>query len=205
MMRTSPKRLALAAALTMFTGCGALPTAPLDTNRAALPAPTARPRASTMPIDDPAPADHAAPPSTPLVVLPDGIGSGLNERAALLAADVGGTLRNGRWRIEVPAGAVTGTARYSVAVSGAKAGVVELGIAPEEMNHFAVPVRLVADCRGVPPKQLATWFISWYDPDTNTWVRVPGSAVDAKKKTVSAPLAHFSTYCVGPEAGRSGW
>jgi hypothetical protein len=185
--------------LFLFAGCGAMPTSPVNQRSA----PTREVQSATMPIDDPAPPE-ASLPDAPAA---SGIlaGDELIERAAMLPAALGGTVRNGRWRIEVPAGAVSATARFTVAVPSAKSGAVELGIEPAEMNRFATPVRLVADCHGVPPKKLAGWFISWYDPSTGAWVRVPGSVVDLRKKTVSAPLAHFSTYAVGPAEGKSGW
>ena len=191
---------------TALAGCGALPTAPLDESAARLPANGALEASSrTMPIDEP-PAPGVVTLSPDPSALPILLSSGaLIERSSVLPAALGGAVTNGRWRIEVPSGAVDGTARFAIRVPSAKSGACDLAIEPAEMNHFAVPVTLVADCHGTAPKQLAGWFISWYDPSTGTWVRVPGSTVDLKRKTVSAPLSHFSIYCVGPAAGRSGW
>ena len=191
---------------TALAGCGALPTAPLDESATRLPANSSlesSPR--TMPIDEP-PNPGLVTLSPDPTALPLLLSSGaLIERSAVLPASLGGTVTNGRWRIQVPSGAVDSTARFVIGVPSAKSGACDLAIEPAEMNHFEVPVTLVADCHGAAPKQLAGWFISWYDPSTGTWVRVPGSTVDLKRKTVSAPLAHFSIYCVGPAAGRSGW
>jgi hypothetical protein len=200
---------AMTAALLFFAGCGDMPSAPmLDDSSARVNANGAAPQAQTMPID--APVDPSSGGSggtvTPPPVIPGSSGStALVEQGSDLLPALGGSVRNGRWKITVPKNAVAETAHFSVATAATKSATCELGIVPAEMNHFDVPVTLVADCRGVNKKQLATWAIWWWNPDANTWARVPGSVVDTKRKTVSAPLSHFSTYAVGPEEGKSGW
>lgn len=42
-------------------------------------------------------------------------------------------------------------------------------------------------------------------PATKAWGPVEGSTVDLAKRTVSAPLQHFSAYAVGPKGGKAGW
>ena len=197
---------ALAAALLCFAGCGAMPSAPMLDDSARIDRTGATPQA-VMPVDapaDPGANGGGATVPDPLFVPADG-NAALVERANDLTSDVGGAVKNGRWQVIVSRGAFDGSARVSVATPSSRSWACELGIAPAEKNHFDAPVMLVADCHNVPPKQLASWFISWWNPDTKTWVRVPGSVVDLKKKTVSAPLAHFSVYMVGPTEGRSGW
>jgi hypothetical protein len=201
-MRTT----ALLLTLACLAGCGPMPNAPvLDDSAARVQANGVGTQAMVVPID---PADTPGGPTVtpPPSALPAAFGgSALIEQTQTLSDNLGGTVRNGRWQVVVPRGAVTATASFSIATPTVRSGVCDLGIAPAELNHFTVPVTLVADCHNVAPKRLASWFISWFDPATGTWVRVPGSVVDLKKKTVSAPLAHFSIYCVGPEAGKSGW
>jgi hypothetical protein len=97
---------------------------------------------------------------------------------------------------------------------------VELGIAPDSLNHFAAPVLLslkTTDAQ-VLPDSLA---IYWYDPSASKWVDMPTeknltSATDclysigsgsgsgplsSNDSGVSAPLTHFSKY----SAGKAGW
>jgi hypothetical protein len=125
-----------------------------------------------------------------------------NARSAQMTSTAGGTVSNGRWKVVVPGGAFDGTAVVSLSTPDPKAWSCDLDILPADKNHFDVPVMLVADCHTVPPRMLAKWAILEYDPDSMTWVRVEGSVVDLKKKTVSAPLVHFSAYRVGaPDRG----
>jgi len=200
---------ALVAALACFAGCGSMPSAPvLDDSSARVAANgTQTQQAMTMPIDDPTLPEGpgAVIDPTPEDELPPVGGGGTQNQGTMLTEALGGTVRSGRWRVEVPPGAVVGSARVSVLPNSAHAGIVNLGIFPSEKNYFATPVRLVVDCRTVPTSRLRSWFISWYNPATATWVPVPGLVVDTKKKTISVPLSHFSMYCVGPAAGQSGW
>jgi hypothetical protein len=201
---TAMRMAALTAALFCLAGCGSMPSAPmLDSAR--VDRTGAAPQA-VMPVD--APADPGAQGGGGTVydpLVPAFGGAALVEQTSDLSSDNGGAVVNGRWQVVVPAGAFEGSARISVATPAAKSWAVGLGITPVEKNHFDRPVLLVVDCHGVAPKRLSTWFISWWNPDTKTWVPVAGSVVDMKKKTVSAPLSHFSVYAVGPTAGKSGW
>ena len=201
---------ALVAALACFAGCGSLPTGPvLDDSSARVATNGAEThQAMTLPIDEPAPSEGGPAQINPMPedeLPPVGGGGGTQNQGTTLTEALGGTVRSGRWRVEVPPGAVVGSARVSVVPNGARPGIVNLGIFPSEKNYFATPVRLVVDCRTVPTSRLRSWFISWYNPATATWVPVPGLVVDTRKKTISVPLSHFSMYCVGPEAGQSGW
>ena len=121
-----------------------------------------------------------------------------------VVGDVGGTVSNGRWRVDVPAGAIDGNATVSVGVVSTASQAVQLDILPLDKNHFATPVRVTCDCSGISSILLKTYVINWYNPATRTWVPVAGSTVDLTNKTVSAPLEHFSAYSCGP-AGKAGW
>ena len=123
-----------------------------------------------------------------------------------IVGDVGGTLTNGRWRVVVPPGAISGNAQISLGVLSNLSPSCQLGITPADKNHFSKPVILTADCSSVPSDVLRSYAIFWYNPATATWVPVAGSTVDLTKKTVSAPLQHFSAYAVGPcVGGKAGW
>jgi hypothetical protein len=189
------------------TGCGALPTAPGQ--GVALAPPSSRSAGlSTLPAEDPPSGGGVEPQpvADPLEVLRSAPGAGaMTVRERNVPNHGFASVKNGRWKIEVPIGAINGRAQVSVTVPGEASPACELGISPAEKNHFAVPVILVADCKDVPRERLATYVISWYDPATGTWVPVPGSSVDLKKRTVTAPLLHFSVYSVGPAGGKSGW
>jgi hypothetical protein len=201
----NPMRLiALVATLACLAGCGQMPNAPiLDDSTARIETNGATPQARTLTIDDPtlpgAPAVQPEP--TPDPELPPQGGGSTQQQGTQLTESLGGTVRSGRWRVEVPPGAFTGTARVSV-TPNSRGGVCALEIYPAEKNYFATPVRLVVDCHNVPPRQLAKWFISWYNPGTGTWVRVAGSVVDTKKKTVSAsPTSRLHGRARGGQAG----
>jgi hypothetical protein len=200
---------ALAATLTFFAGCGSMPSAPVLDDSSARVANNGvqAQQAYTLPSDDQTLPDGGSAPMidpAPEDELPLG-GGGTQNQGTMLTEALGGTVRNGRWRVEVPPGAVVGSARVSVTPNSSRAGIVSLGIFPSEKNYFATPVRLVVDCRTVPTSKLRGWFISWYNPATGIWTRVPGSTVDSRRKIVSAPLSHFSLYCVGANPGRSGF
>ena len=122
-----------------------------------------------------------------------------------IVGSLGGWLTNGRWRIDVPAGAIDGTATVGVGVASSTSQSCQLEITPADKNHFLKPVMLTVDCSSVPSDQLKTYVIYWFNPATSTWVAVSGSTVDLTRKTVSAPLQHFSGYSVGPSGGKAGW
>lgn len=164
----------------------------------------------------------AQPPSQPLVdpeaataevaVTHDGVLSGVTDlleglivRTLNLVGSVGGSLTNGRWKVVIPAGAVSGSAQVGIGVSSAISSSCQLEIYPADKNSFAKPVTLTFDCSSVPLSELKTWTIFWYNPATRAWEPVAGSKVDLTKKTVSAPLFHFSSYAAGPRGGKAGW
>jgi hypothetical protein len=193
-----------------LTGCGSMSTSPLtDMNQDMAGGATMDGAgASTMPSDDgpeiEAPPNVAptAQPSTLQVLAPftPGTSSGMNENNSDVQASKGGTLKNGRWTLDIPKNALAGDAQITFGVPSASSWGCELQISPADLNHFAAPVQLTVDCNGVSKKKLALYAIFCYDAVHQTWLRVPGSKVDTKKKTVTAPLSHFSIYCVKPSA-----
>jgi hypothetical protein len=117
----------------------------------------------------------------------------------------GGSVENGRWRVDIPAKAFGGNATVVLGVEHLNSPQCQLGIAPGSKNDFKVPVTLTVDCASFPSGKLQRCILYWYDPVTAMWCPVPGSSVDLMAKTVSAPLSHFSKYSVGPKGRRSGW
>jgi len=185
-------------------GCGQMTTAP-NTQSATQPNQAASASLATTPADGATvTATSSSSTLTPIVSIV-GILNGLLVRTLNLIGAIGGTLTNGRWTVAVPSGAVDGTAKISIGVSSLSSSECELEILPLSSNHFATPVTLTVDCRAVPARDLAGYTIFWFDPATNKWVPVQGAKVDLVAKTVSAPLAHFSRYSVGPADGKAGW
>lgn len=119
---------------------------------------------------------------------------------------VGGSLQCGRWTVIVPPRAYLGSATIMMAIPNPRVMQCSLDISPARCNAFLVPVRLVADCKdGSAASQDLT--LSVFNPLTGLWSPVPGSTTDANLN-VSAPLQHFSTYCVGhpaPAESKAGW
>lgn len=194
----------LVAMVTGLAGCGAMTTAPIS-----------NPSSSTVTVD-PAPSGTTTVNSTGSIStstngLLGAVGSlfgtviGLVVRVVNVVGSLGGSLTNGRWRVDIPANAIDGTASVGLGVRSSTSADCQLEIAPVTKNHFSVPVRLTADCRSVPNSALAGYVIFWFDPATGKWVPVAGSKVDLVNKTVSAPLLHFSKYSVGPADGKAGW
>jgi len=174
----------------VITGCGRLPTSPAPT-------------ATQESIASARTAESAG--------LISGVGSllggvvNLLVRTLQLVGSLGGSLTNGRWKVVIPAGAVQGNGTVALGVPTTTSPDCQLEIYPSTLNHFDKSVTLIADCRNVSLDQLRNYTIYWFNPTTQQWVPVPGSTVNLTTKTVSAPLAHFSQYCVGPQGGRAGW
>jgi len=162
---------------------------------------------STAPVSPPQVASEVSGQSAQSAQpagLIDGLLGGLLRlvfRVLNIVGSIGGSLSNGRWRVDVPAGAFDGTATVKIGVASSSSADCQLEIWPADKNHFSTPVRLTANCSGISSDQLKDYIIFWFDPASRTWVPVEGSTVDLNRKTVSAPLQHFSTYKVG----KAGW
>ena len=179
--------LALALAVGLVVGCGQMPTAPNVTAQAA--------------------ASSAQQGAEADGLIGSLIGGLLNlvVKVLNLVGSIGGSLSNGRWRVDIPAGAVNGNGTVTLATASSSSPDCQLGISPSSLNGFSQPVTLTADCSGVSSAVLSTYVIYWYNPNTKVWVEVAGSKVDLNRKVVTAPLQHFSRYAVGPSGGRAGW
>src|SRR5262249_33094077 len=122
-----------------------------------------------------------------------------------LVGSIGGSLLNGRWKVVIPAGALSGDATVSLGGSSNTSSSCQSEISPADKNHFTTPATLTADCHDISSSQLANMGIFWMNPSTGQWVLVSGSKVDLTSKTISAPLQHFSIYSVRSTDGRAGW
>jgi hypothetical protein len=192
---SSPRRtiasLALILVMSFVGGCGTAPTAPLVAQQAPV----------TMTLDGSADSNGLIGSIVGIV----GDLVRLVVRVLNLDGSRGGSISNGRWRVDIPANAVDGTAVVTMGVPSQTSPGVALEITPASKNHFATPARLSAKCDGVSDRELRTYVIHWYNPDTRTWVPVEGSTVDLTTRTVNAPLQHFSKYSVAPLGGKAGW
>jgi len=174
-----------ALAVTVF-GCGKLATAP-------------------NPVQTSVTATASSPAQSEGLL--SGVGSILNSMVGLivrtlnLVGSLGGSLSNGRWRVDVPAGAVDGSATIALGVASTTSSDCKLEIWPSDKNHFSVAATLTVDCANVASDQLSNYAIFWLDPSTQQWVEVSGSKVNLTNKTVSVSILHFSEYSARPRAG----
>ena len=215
---------ALAAAtllLALLTGCGTSPVAP-DPGSIG-----------------PGGGDPAPPPTGPevLVINPDGTVSYTRPPAdtsgaataaapgveALPAGDrklstsllmdgaVGGKLRCGHFVLLVPAGAFDSIGTVTMSMADSTVMIVELSIAPAELNGFQKPIDLAITTTdvSVSPDSLQLYY---YNPEFKEWQSLTcDTAVEDDPRLVEdvqtvtrgllTPLQHFSKY----SAGKAGW
>lgn len=184
-----------AIAVMIVAGCSSLPTQPTGAasgSRAANPA-----------LLGLSPGDNTSTsPSTAPAGPTAGVVSATSSKT--INGLLGGTIAAGDFTVIVPPGAFLGTATITVNQPDVTKLQVNLGISPASMNHFLLPVLLVANASSMNPQLLSVAFISWYNPATGQWVPVAGSNVSLLNLTVSAPLFHFSTYRVDTQS-KAGW
>ncbi len=194
-MRTHGIRRALALAvvaalgLTALAGCGALLVAPQSTVGDA--------QALTMLVRTPAYAGLVGD-------VAGGLTSTLTKTVKSVTGTTGGTVRAGRFAVEIPAEAFDGTGDVTVDVPDTTMLKVNLEIA-NVPNRFDVPVTLVVSYAGMeddPSLDPAYFKIFWYDEKSAVWRMMP-TTVDTKLRTVSTELEHFSTY--GVLEAKAGW
>ena len=180
------------ALLLVVCGCGANATAPV------------------LPGDDGgSPADTTASQTPPARQDPLGgiVGAlpRLVTRVTNLAGDLGAALENGRWSVDVPAGAIEGDARITITVAYSKSGECTMDVVPADKNKFDVPAIVTVSCPSLTDDQLSQSVIMEFDPVARRWFDVPGSKVDMSHRSVSAPVDHVARYTVGPAGGKAGW
>lgn len=120
--------------------------------------------------------------------------------------DGSATLKNGRFTLVIPKGALRERATIRMAVGSGTATTITLDITPESANDFRIPLTLMADVKDAPPVASPTLGMLTFDPTVGKWKKVDGSRNDIVVKRVSAPLWHFSIYGVGDVvSGKAGW
>jgi len=198
-----------AAAVALTLGCGAAPTAPvMDAGPPVLM------------VGDDGSATYRQAEVLSLPDLDPNAGSRALTTSGTVDGSAGGWLQCGRFLLAVPAGAFVGKGTITMSMRDSTAMVVDLAIAPEELNRFAVPVLLSLKTTGVdvPADSLALY---WFNSLESKWVDMPteksltsttdcmlqvigGSGtvpLSSSDSGVSTALAHFSRY----SAGKAGW
>lgn len=132
---------------------------------------------------------------------------------------VGGKMRCGRFVLLVPAGAFDGKGTVTMSMPDSTVMIVDLSIAPAELNGFKLPVDLAITTTDVvvDPDSLQLYY---YNPESKEWLsltcdttvgddpRLIEATVDAlgnvtttTSRGLLTPLEHFSKY----SAGKAGW
>ena len=118
----------------------------------------------------------------------------------------GGTLSAGIFTVVIPPGAYEGSATITVSQPDPAQPVAVLSIHPNDKNAFAVPVTLTASLPDLEAAWLMQSGMSEQD-NLGMWQAMSSAQPNSQTMTVSAPLAHFSTYRVDiayPVAGAAG-
>lgn len=152
------------------------------------------------------PGTVTAPDSTPVVVtspnfvriLPTSKGDPAlatsSPASAVISAQYGGTVSNGRVTLEFPPGALNEDTEITIDMLGDGTLGVELG---PHGTQFNTPVIMSTDLHGTTAEGMAdqTWTL-WWNDDLGQWERMEkDSSVD--ENTNSTLLHHFSKYNSG--------
>ena len=165
---------------------------------------------ATAPVTAPPPAPEPAEPEFVRVeaVAVDSAGQPLPVQSRTVTARIdggkGGSLTNGRFDLEVPAGAWEGEMTVTLKVPDPALMQCQITIDKPEANHFKVPVLLYGHCdNAVSVDSSEEMVFVCQDEMTGEWQKVEGSSSTATTGTVSAALPHFSNY--GVVQGKAGW
>ena len=117
--------------------------------------------------------------------------------AALIKADVGGVVSWGRFRVDIPAGALSEDTEIKISRPNPQLVMCELE--PHGIQ-FNKPVTLRIDYSGTyaadKEASMPSLGVYWYNEDSGTW-EVIGLQVSARSNKVEASLEHFSDYAAG--------
>lgn len=117
---------------------------------------------------------------------------------------LGGRVSAGNFTVILPPSAVSSVVTVTVTQPDVSKPVVSLHITPASANKFKTPVTLVVDASRMSTDRLARATLTWHDPETGNWVPMSGCAVDLERRTIQAPLQHFSEYAIAVD-GKAGW
>ena len=96
-------------------------------------------------------------------------------------------------RVEISSGALSGDGKVEIRNSSAEEKVTLASSKEPQLDGFVDGAS--------PPMREKTLGIYWLDEEKLTWLRLPGSAVNAQKNEVRAQIPHFSVYALfgGPD------
>ncbi len=113
---------------------------------------------------------------------------------------LGGVLHVGRFTVDVPVDAFSGTATVTVSIPDSLVVLCDLSISPLPANGFKVPVKLTANLSSADLTDASTCTMYWYDPNRLTWCNMLSKS-RTSGTLVTTSLDHFSRYA----AGKTGW
>jgi hypothetical protein len=120
---------------------------------------------------------------------------------ALVSAEDGGVVSYGRFRLEIPAGALSEDT--VIEISRPDPGFVMCELEPHGLQ-FNKPVTLQIDYSGTAAEadeaSLPAFGVYWFDEASGQWMMV-GDSIDPGADKMEAELAHFSKYGSGMEPG----
>jgi hypothetical protein len=148
--------------------------------------------------------------TTTFALLPDPCGvvdctvegeGGSEGTSSLVSASDGGVVSWGRFRLEIPAGALSEDT--VIEISRPDPGFVMCELKPHGLQ-FNEPVTLQIDYSGTAAEadeaSMPAFGVYWFDEATNEWTMV-GDDIDEGADKMQAELAHFSKYGSGMEPG----
>jgi hypothetical protein len=119
--------------------------------------------------------------------------------SALIKADEGGIVSWGRFRVDIPAGALSEDTEIKISRPNPQAVMCELE--PHGIQ-FNTPVTLRIDYGGTAAADneanMPSLGVYWYNEDSGIW-EVVGKRIDAKSNKMEASLEHFSKYGAGAD------
>ena len=202
-LKRSFQRLAAMLSIVALSGCdGAFVTAPVAPERT--PVPETGPE--ILMVDGSSERYVAATDST--AAAEDIVDRSLTVTATI-DGKYGGRVRCGRFVLLVPPGAWGGNGDVTMTMPDSTIMLVDLGIYPEKLNAFAIPVRLclVTDGLVVSVDDLSMY---WWDPAASDWKAQtcdkdlsdnPELTYNEYSKGMVIDLSHFSRY----SGGKAGW
>jgi len=109
----------------------------------------------------------------------------------MVSAADGGTVTNGRFTLEIPAGALSNDTEITMEMLQGGTLGVELG--PHGLT-FNTPVTLSMDLHGTTGQGMAATVVTYYDNESSGQHEPMPMAAPADENTTRAMLSHFSRY-----------
>ena len=193
--RKVPTRTAavlIVAVLLATLGCSPLPLAPRVSEDGAKGGPASAGLTQIAEISPKLPVEPVDPPEDGDVVA-----------SRIVSGTVGAVITTPSISLQIPPGAINGTAEVRVTIPDSTKLHCYLEISGGAPNHFEVPVVLTFDCRNVTDIEHQGVF--WYDEENERWMQIAGD-IDRDRKIVTTPLTHFSQYkCEKTKLAKASW